>query len=310
MYDPVISSFLSVDRYVQQPDNSQNFNRYSYCLNNPLKYTDPSGWTVIGGGMGSHTTGAAEWGTNYAPVYEPRDFGLLELTVNAEPTIYHRGNELKGGGGGCSNSGEGGNNSSIFYNDYGRCLGSINDGNGKVYVLRAENDDVLKKRKDIKRFFKGKSSSISEDEIYQYFIEIEPSKENRQRMYEIVSADDGTGGPSDRNNREYGGYIKDGVVIPVEPGPIGDPRYQSTLSIEIPFGYSSFHSHASGYYLGKDRTNVLDNWWQQMPTPEDINNAGDNVHYVFGRWNKCVYIYDSNGTQAILRENTFLNLRP
>ncbi len=25
------------------PDNSQNFNRYSYCLNNPLKYTDPSG---------------------------------------------------------------------------------------------------------------------------------------------------------------------------------------------------------------------------------------------------------------------------
>lgn len=25
------------------PDNSQNFNHYSYCLNNPLKYTDPSG---------------------------------------------------------------------------------------------------------------------------------------------------------------------------------------------------------------------------------------------------------------------------
>ena len=43
MYDPVMSSFLSVDNYVQQPDNSQNFNRYAYCLNNPLKYTDPSG---------------------------------------------------------------------------------------------------------------------------------------------------------------------------------------------------------------------------------------------------------------------------
>ena len=38
MYDPVMSSFLSVDRYVQNPENSQNFNRYSYCLNNPLKY--------------------------------------------------------------------------------------------------------------------------------------------------------------------------------------------------------------------------------------------------------------------------------
>ncbi len=43
MYDPVMSSFLSVDNYVQSPDNSQNFNRYAYCLNNPLKYTDPDG---------------------------------------------------------------------------------------------------------------------------------------------------------------------------------------------------------------------------------------------------------------------------
>ena len=25
------------------PDYSQNLNRYSYCLNNPLKYTDPDG---------------------------------------------------------------------------------------------------------------------------------------------------------------------------------------------------------------------------------------------------------------------------
>lgn len=43
VYDPVMSSFLSVDSYVQDPDNSQNFNRYAYCFNNPLKYTDPSG---------------------------------------------------------------------------------------------------------------------------------------------------------------------------------------------------------------------------------------------------------------------------
>ncbi len=43
MYDPVMSSFLSVDNYIQSPDFSQSFNRYAYCLNNPLKYTDPSG---------------------------------------------------------------------------------------------------------------------------------------------------------------------------------------------------------------------------------------------------------------------------
>lgn len=43
LYDPTIARFLSPDNYVQAPDNSQSFNRYSYCLNNPLKYTDPSG---------------------------------------------------------------------------------------------------------------------------------------------------------------------------------------------------------------------------------------------------------------------------
>ena len=43
MYDPLLGRFLSPDNYVQLPDFSQNFNRYSYCLNNPLIYTDPSG---------------------------------------------------------------------------------------------------------------------------------------------------------------------------------------------------------------------------------------------------------------------------
>ena len=43
VYDPVLGRFLSCDNYVQEPDNSQNFNRYSYCLNNPLRYTDLSG---------------------------------------------------------------------------------------------------------------------------------------------------------------------------------------------------------------------------------------------------------------------------
>ena len=43
VYDPIIARFLSPDNYIQTPDNSQGFNRYSYCLNNPLKFTDPSG---------------------------------------------------------------------------------------------------------------------------------------------------------------------------------------------------------------------------------------------------------------------------
>lgn len=43
LYDPVLGCFLSPDPYVQMPDFTQNFNRYSYCLNNPLKYVDKDG---------------------------------------------------------------------------------------------------------------------------------------------------------------------------------------------------------------------------------------------------------------------------
>ncbi len=45
MYDPVVGRFLSPDPILQSPGNLQNYNRYSYVLNNPLKYTDPSGFT-------------------------------------------------------------------------------------------------------------------------------------------------------------------------------------------------------------------------------------------------------------------------
>lgn len=47
MYDPLLGRFLSPDNIVQSSENTQSYNRYSYCLNNPLKYTDPSGWEYI-----------------------------------------------------------------------------------------------------------------------------------------------------------------------------------------------------------------------------------------------------------------------
>lgn len=49
VYDPILGRMLSPDNYVQDPFNPQNYNRYGYCLNNPLLYTDPTGefWNVI-----------------------------------------------------------------------------------------------------------------------------------------------------------------------------------------------------------------------------------------------------------------------
>jgi len=43
--NPVVGRFLSPDIIVQNPNNTQCYNRYSYCINNPLKYSDPSGWS-------------------------------------------------------------------------------------------------------------------------------------------------------------------------------------------------------------------------------------------------------------------------
>ena len=39
----MIGRFISADSVVQDPYNPQSLNRYSYCLNNPLIYVDPSG---------------------------------------------------------------------------------------------------------------------------------------------------------------------------------------------------------------------------------------------------------------------------
>ena len=75
VYDPVMSSFLSVDSYVQDPENAQNFNRYAYCLNNPLKYTDPSGEFGILAAMAisAAVSAVSTMATNYVydrPIYE------------------------------------------------------------------------------------------------------------------------------------------------------------------------------------------------------------------------------------------------
>ena len=42
-YDPALGRFASADTIVPQPGNPQSLNRYSYVLNNALRYTDPSG---------------------------------------------------------------------------------------------------------------------------------------------------------------------------------------------------------------------------------------------------------------------------
>ncbi len=47
IYDPTVGMMMSPDNFVQDVTSSVNYNRYSYAVNNPLKYTDPSGEVYI-----------------------------------------------------------------------------------------------------------------------------------------------------------------------------------------------------------------------------------------------------------------------
>lgn len=49
VYDPVAGRFMSADPQIQDPLNLQSYNRYAYVMNNPLGYTDPSGYLRIFG---------------------------------------------------------------------------------------------------------------------------------------------------------------------------------------------------------------------------------------------------------------------
>lgn len=47
VFDPKAGRFTSADPFVADPEMSQGWNRYSYVYNNPLRYTDPSGFVAL-----------------------------------------------------------------------------------------------------------------------------------------------------------------------------------------------------------------------------------------------------------------------
>ncbi|PZF74851.1 FG-GAP-like repeat-containing protein [Taibaiella soli] len=54
LYDPLLGRMLSPDDYVSNPSSTQDYNRYTYAHNNPLKYIDPDGnnpFLLVGAGV-------------------------------------------------------------------------------------------------------------------------------------------------------------------------------------------------------------------------------------------------------------------
>lgn len=75
-YDPGIWRFISPDTVGPDPKNPQALNRYSYCLNNPLKYNDPSGHWV------EFTDAADAW-----EIFAANAPDIAEMMINAKIMI-------------------------------------------------------------------------------------------------------------------------------------------------------------------------------------------------------------------------------
>ncbi|UTF99026.1 VCBS repeat-containing protein [Elizabethkingia anophelis] len=97
LYDPLLRRFLNADENIQDPYNTQIYNKYGYVMNNPLLYNDPSGEffivddiilsaVIIGAIIGAGTyiiqaaiTGNWDWGGFIKSIF----FGAISGAVTA-----------------------------------------------------------------------------------------------------------------------------------------------------------------------------------------------------------------------------------
>ncbi|MCP4406090.1 MAG: hypothetical protein GY801_53460, partial [bacterium] len=89
-YDPALSRFITADTLYDR--GPQGLNRYSYALNNPIRYNDPSGqtsetWDVFSAGGGS----VALWQMlkEFGRFAIPSPGGLAGGVIGAIPLIFH-----------------------------------------------------------------------------------------------------------------------------------------------------------------------------------------------------------------------------
>ena len=155
---------------------------------------------------------------------------------------------------------------------------------------------------------KGKSNPISPQAAYETASKIASGDVYGPHMNNVTQLgsdaemsamlnsieDDGTGGTSSKNNREYSGNFVLNGVRANPPGDVGNPAINKPLETKTKRN-PDYHSHASGRAaLSKGVA-----FWQQPPSIQDINTA-PHKEFVVGAGNGIIYIYDNKGVFATI----------
>jgi RHS repeat-associated protein len=94
-YSPVLGRFLSADTIVPSPSDPQQLNRYSYALNSPLNYIDPTGHAADAGGA---TFGYHRWlqvlATRVKNYVRSRPYGQAAPSWDSLPPDVQKGLSL------------------------------------------------------------------------------------------------------------------------------------------------------------------------------------------------------------------------
>ena len=195
-----------------------------------------------------------------------------------------------------------------FRGDYltseGELIDSDGQKDGKLYVLKTSKS----------QFDSSSIAGITSEEVEQVirnhdisnkdnFVEITGSQKIREAVVSKIK-DDGLGGISDNNNREYLITFDtkigpdDTDCLYLKEGEVGDPTKNEIVSVsagDLP-DVVYIHTHPSGEKNGQK--------WYQAPSKIDVDNT-TTQKYVIGMGDKTVYIYNKNGINATLPLNVY-----
>jgi RHS repeat-associated protein len=89
-YNPVFARFIQPDDIIPNQFNPQSLNRYAYCIDNPVKYTDPSGNMYVPG-LSELGKFADEFSEKYIPALAAHNQKMRDMVQTNPEALWNAG---------------------------------------------------------------------------------------------------------------------------------------------------------------------------------------------------------------------------